>query len=118
MDWKRWIATILISSIGLACHQFTEFPGAWLYNLSIVLSMMFIPVLLLFMLYNFHDPHLPCLLFIALAMLHIVGGIITVVPLSILPFYPEQTIGHYISHIIYGVCQLPLIHQSVNVLNT
>lgn len=26
-----------------------------------------------------------------------------------LPFYPEQTIAHYLSHLLYGLAQLPLI---------
>lgn len=37
------------------------------------------------------------------------GAIISVLPLPILPFVPAQTIEHYVSHLILGLCQLPLI---------
>ena len=47
-------------------------------------------------------------------LLHLIGGaIITVIPFSFLPFYPEQTLRHYLAHIIYGLAQLPLIAMMV-----
>lgn len=39
----------------------------------------------------------------------LIGAILSVLPLPLWPFYPEQAIAHYFSHIIYGVTQLPLI---------
>jgi hypothetical protein len=39
----------------------------------------------------------------------VVGGVLTVLPLPILPFVPEQTIAHYAAHVIYSVAQLPLL---------
>ena len=39
----------------------------------------------------------------------LIGAILSVIPLPIWPFYPEQSIGHYVSHVIYGVAQLPLL---------
>ena len=46
----------------------------------------------------------------AIAVLHLVGGaLITVLPLPMLPFVPEQSMGHYVSHLVYGAAQLPLI---------
>ena len=38
-----------------------------------------------------------------------VGGVLTVLPLPILPFVPEQTVAHYVAHLIYSVAQLPLL---------
>src|SRR5687767_3480779 len=44
------------------------------------------------------------------AVLHLlVGAIITVIPFSSLPFYPAQTLDHYLAHLMYGITQLPLI---------
>ncbi len=37
------------------------------------------------------------------------GGGINVLPLSFLPFVPEQTLSHYLSHLLYGLGQIPLI---------
>ncbi len=39
----------------------------------------------------------------------LVGGIVSVLPLPVLPFVPEQTIGHYAMHVIYAAGQLPLV---------
>lgn len=45
------------------------------------------------------------------------GAIVTVLPLSVLPFAPEQTVGHYVIHTVYAVCQLPLIFSVLRSLN-
>jgi hypothetical protein len=39
----------------------------------------------------------------------VIGGIVTVLPLSVLPFEPEQSVTHYGAHVVYAVGQLPLI---------
>ena len=39
----------------------------------------------------------------------VVGGVLTVLPLPVLPFAPEQTVGHYAVHLVYAVGQLPLV---------
>jgi hypothetical protein len=39
----------------------------------------------------------------------VIGGIVSVLPLSILPFVPEQSATHYGAHVIYAVGQLPLV---------
>lgn len=47
---------------------------------------------------------------VGLALLNLIGGaVLTVLPLGFLPFEPEQSWEHYLSHIIYGAAQLPLI---------
>lgn len=35
------------------------------------------------------------------------GG--SVLPLNVLPFVPEQTLGHYAAHAVYALAQLPLL---------
>ncbi len=39
----------------------------------------------------------------------VIGGIVTVLPLSILPFAPEQSVTHYAAHVVYAVGQIPLV---------
>lgn len=39
----------------------------------------------------------------------VIGGIVTVLPLPILPFTPEQSISHYGAHVVYTVGQIPLV---------
>jgi hypothetical protein len=44
------------------------------------------------------------------ALLHLIGGgVLSVIPFGFLPFYPDQTLDHYVAHAVYVVAQLPLI---------
>ena len=46
----------------------------------------------------------------AWALLNLVGGgILSVLPLGLFPFEPEQSLGHYGAHVIYAVAQIPLL---------
>lgn len=54
-----------------------------------------------------------------LGLLHFVaGGILSVLPLAVLPFTPEQSLSHYTSHLVYAVSQLPLLRLVVKGLLT
>ena len=44
------------------------------------------------------------------------GGIISVLPLSFLPFHPEQSVGHYLMHVFYSMCEIPFILASMRLL--
>ena len=47
---------------------------------------------------------------VGLVLLNLLSGaVLTVLPVTFLPFRPEQSLDHYVSHIVYGVAQLPLI---------
>ncbi len=39
----------------------------------------------------------------------VIGGVVTVLPLAILPFTPEQSLDHYLVHVVYAVGQVPLV---------
>jgi hypothetical protein len=39
----------------------------------------------------------------------VIGGIVSVLPLAILPFVPEQSVTHYGAHVVYAVGQIPLV---------
>ena len=43
------------------------------------------------------------------AVINLVGGAISVLPLPFLPYEPEQTVKHYAFHGLYAATQLPLI---------
>lgn len=52
----------------------------------------------------------PGIVLLGWGLLHLIGGaILSVIPFRFLPFYPEQSVGHYLSHVVYGLAQLPLI---------
>ena len=39
----------------------------------------------------------------------VIGGIVSVLPLPILPFVPEQSLTHYGAHVVYSLGQVPLV---------
>ena len=41
--------------------------------------------------------------------LMLIGGGLSVLPLTFLPFTPEQSYAHYFSHAVYAAAQLPLV---------
>lgn len=43
------------------------------------------------------------------ALLNLVGGALSVMPLPALPFDPEQTLRHYSFHLLYASTQVPLL---------
>ena len=48
----------------------------------------------------------------------VIGGVITVLPLPILPFSPEQSLTHYGAHVVYAVGQVPLVVVSYRALRS
>ena len=41
------------------------------------------------------------------------GGILSVLPLGLFPFTPEQSLGHFGAHVVYAVAQIPLVLVAV-----
>ena len=54
-------------------------------------------------------PPRPTGLLLAWGTLNLVGGFATVLPLPILPFEPEQTLRHYLFHVLAALTELPLL---------
>ena len=46
----------------------------------------------------------------------VIGGIVSVLPLSILPFVPEQSVTHYGAHVVYTLGQISLVVLSYGAL--
>ncbi len=108
-----WMAAAVgLSALGMAFHTVREFdwPGLWSPGTGMI------PVVgvqvLLFVVW-WLSPGVRTGLGRALAatgVFQLVGGaIISVLPLSFLPFLPEQSVGHYVSHLVLGLAQIPLI---------
>lgn len=46
----------------------------------------------------------------ATGLLQLLGGaVLSVLPVGIYPFEPEQSLSHYSVHVLYGVLQVPLL---------
>ncbi len=95
--------------VGLCVHNVADLPG--LTPLSPESSGPGLVSLLLVALWSLPaSRRLARWLLLGWALLNLIGGaILSVLPLPILPFAPEQTLRHYLFHVLYGLCQLPLI---------
>jgi hypothetical protein len=106
----RWIAAfVFLSWVGEFLHNRIELPGLGL--LSQENSITALITAALFLLWWFLPSRKwPAILLFSWGMLHLLGGaILSVIPFSFLPFYPEQTLTHYLAHHLYGLAQIPLI---------
>jgi hypothetical protein len=98
----------VIAAAGMMAHNVFEFGPAFLLNPQTLIPL---AIFGLFALLAWARPanavvHVALL---AWALLNLVGGgILSVLPLGLFPFQPEQSLGHYATHVIYGVAQLPL----------
>ena len=105
-----WIAVFTaLSWLGEVIHNRIELPGLTL--LSPENSITALVSVFLFLIWSFlPSRRIPGLLLLLWAMIYFIGGgIISVIPFQFLPFYPEQSMAHYLTHLLYGLAQLPLI---------
>jgi len=103
------VAFAVLSWLGLTIHNAVELP-----RLTILSPEAGIPTLVYIVLvigwWRFPNQRLWEIMLFVWALLHLVGGgITTVIPFSFLPFYPEQSLKHYLTHVLYSVTQLPLM---------
>lgn len=106
------VAAVALSAFGMAFHTVREF--GYLGLLSLGTGMIPVVGVQFFLLVVWWlSPGARSGVGRALAvtgMFQLVGGaIISVLPLPFLPFEPEQSVGHYLSHLILGIAQIPLI---------
>lgn len=105
-------AAIAIAILGSLAHNAIEFGiGSVLASQNGELPLTFLWIAGFLAWWRMPKARLPAAWFlIGLAALNLIGGaIITVLPLGVLPFEPEQSLTHYLAHVIYGIAQLPII---------
>lgn len=102
-------ALLALSWLGLFAHNSIELP-----SLDLLSSENSLPALVAILLFVgwwlLPARGLAAALLLVWGLLHLVGGaIVTVIPFSFLPFFPEQDFAHYFAHFLYGLAQLPLV---------
>ena len=101
---------MMISWLGMMVHNRVELPGMPLYRPEYLVPTIISLGLFLGWWRQGHSRRVWAWLILFWTALHLIGGaILSVLPLAILPFDPEQSLGHYASHVFYGLAQLPLI---------
>lgn len=111
VDSRVVLAAVGASIGGLLVHNLTEFPRSILLGPETLVP---VAVTILLGVTLLRRPVRP--LFVATAgcaLVVIVVGGGSVLPLSLLPFVPEQTVGHYLVHGVYALAQLPLLLVAV-----
>lgn len=101
------VAATTVSMAGHVVHNLTEFPPSILLapeTLGPVAVTGLLGVALLR-----RPPRIAYLTAGAWATVVLMVGGASVLPLSILPFEPEQTFGYYGAHVVYALAQLPLL---------
>lgn len=97
-----------ISWLGLLVHNVADLPDQTLASPETLYPGL---VLVLLLALQYVGPRrLTAGVLFGWAVLNIVGGgVLSVLPLSILPFEPEQTLRHYSFHALYALTQVPLL---------
>ena len=101
-------SAVALAWLGMYIHNVADLP-----NLTLSSSENALPGLvwlLLFGLWWAMPGHSwPAVLLLAWGLLNLVGGFTSVLPLPVLPFKPEQSLRHYMFHVLYAITQLPLL---------
>ena len=108
-----WMAAaIACSALGMAFHTMREFGYSGLLSMGTGMIPVVGVQVLLFSVW-WLSPSTRAVTGAALALtgvLQLIGGaIISVLPLPFLPFAPDQSLHHYLSHAAFGLAQIPLI---------
>lgn len=106
-----WVAGVLLMSwLGMWVHEFYRVPAQFGFTLESTLFHL-LPAVIIFLVWlRFPWHFLPLYGMWALGILHgLGGGILSVLPLPIWPFIPEQTASHYVVHGVYLLAQIPLL---------
>lgn len=92
---------------GLLVHNLTEFPADILISVETLFPVL-VTIAIGWLMVR-RPSRMSFALAAAWALIVVVFGGGSVLPLSVLPFEPEQSLGHYMAHVVYGACQVPLL---------
>lgn len=101
------VATAVIAWLGLLVHNVADLPRQTLLSPETLWPGLVTAALLA--LYATGRVRLAGIGLFGWALLNLVGGTLSVLPLPVLPFEPEQTLRHYSFHLLYAATQVPLL---------
>lgn len=113
MKIDRVIVATAVSWLGLWAHELHRVPA--LLGLTPDGDLFMVPVAVVLAVWWSRSRGAPAAGALATyAAVNLAGGMVSVLPLGWLPFMPEQSVAHYAAHIIYAVCQLPLLTLAIS----
>jgi hypothetical protein len=103
------LATSTIAAAGMVAHDVFEFGPAFLVDLQTLIPLGIFAILAILAARETAGRAIWIAL-LAWAVLNLVGGgILSVLPLGLLPLRPEQSLGHYGAHVVYTLAGVPLV---------
>ncbi|HEU0027910.1 MAG TPA: hypothetical protein VFQ25_12400 [Ktedonobacterales bacterium] len=103
------ILALALAWLGLWAHEAHRMPALFGLTPDGSLPLLAIAVALLAWWLRAARKRAPTVALLVYALINGVGGLLSVLPLPVLPFVPEQTLDHYLIHALYALCQVPLI---------
>ena len=107
-------AAAAISSLGFLVHNVADLPGQTLLSPETLVPSLVTAALVIA--YAAGWRRVAAVGLLVWATLNLVGGALSVLPLPVLPFEPEQTLRHYSFHALYALTQIPLMVVSVRLV--
>lgn len=104
---------IIIAVIGGYLHQILEFPEYFGFIPDYVIPMILMLLIVSWGVMYKAGEQISYSVGLGFALVNLLGAILTVYPFDFLPFIPEQSLNHYISHLLFGMLQLPLLYFSI-----
>ena len=103
----RVISTAAIAWAGLYVHNLAELPQ--LTPVSPENSLTALVWVVLLVVWSLRPGPAAGWLLAAHALVQLIGGAMSVLPLPFLPFVPEQSLHHYGFHVLYAAAQVPVL---------
>lgn len=101
------VAAIALSWLGLVIHNLAELTGpARLGPATLVPTTAY---LLLGVGWLSPGRRVAAWLLLGWGWLHAIGGLLSILPLPLWPYQPQQSLRHYAIHALYAVLQVPLL---------
>lgn len=101
------VAAAVISWLGLLVHNVADLPGQTLLSPETLWPSLVTAALLTG--YATGLVRVAGFGLFGWALLNLLGGSLSVLPLSVLPFEPEQSVRHYSFHLLYAATQIPIL---------
>ena len=100
-------AAAAVSWLGFLVHNVADLPGQTLLSPETLVPSLVTAALVVA--YAAGWRRVAAVGLLVWATLNLVGGALSVLPLPVLPFAPEQTLRHYSFHALYAATQIPLL---------
>lgn len=110
--------TSVIGAAGMMAHNLWEFGPALLVSPETLIPVAIFGIVPLVTWKRPHDVVASSAL-LGWALLNLIGGgLLSVLPLGLFPFTPDQSLGHYGAHVVYAVAQIPLAVVAVRAIRS